>query len=103
MYTRTGSFVFFIEETDLMLVLSRKLNESIVIGGNITITIIGVGQRVKIGIDAPPEVSIVRQELLRCRDDADLNATGDDARSVETESSVPARSCDHVDTMAPGA
>lgn len=47
-----------------MLVLGRKSNESIIIGEDITITILSVdGDRVKIGIDAPSEVSILRQEL----------------------------------------
>ncbi len=48
-----------------MLVLSRKVNESIVVGGNIEVKVLEVtGERVKIGINAPREISIVRQELL---------------------------------------
>ena len=48
-----------------MLVLRRKPEESLVINGTITVTILGVeGDRVKLGIQAPPEVMIVRQELL---------------------------------------
>ncbi len=48
----------------MMLVLGRKTNESIIIGENIVITILGVeGERVKIGIDAPADISILRQEL----------------------------------------
>lgn len=47
-----------------MLVLGRKSNESIIIGDDITITILSVdGDRVKIGINAPSDVSILRQEL----------------------------------------
>ncbi|WP_435010916.1 carbon storage regulator CsrA [Tundrisphaera lichenicola] len=47
-----------------MLVLSRKLNESIVIGGNIRITVASVtGRCVRIGIEAPKEVAIYREEL----------------------------------------
>ncbi len=47
-----------------MLVLTRKIGEQIVIAGNITISIVGVGPgRVKIGIDAPSHVSIDRQEI----------------------------------------
>jgi carbon storage regulator len=49
-----------------MLVLTRKLNERIVVGDNITITVVGIrGNHVRLGIEAPPEVSILREELQR--------------------------------------
>jgi carbon storage regulator len=48
-----------------MLVLSRKKQESIVIAGGITITILDFdGNRIRLGITAPDEVKIVRSELL---------------------------------------
>ena len=48
-----------------MLVLTRRTEESVVIGGNIIVTILGVeGEKVKLGIDAPREVTILRNELL---------------------------------------
>jgi carbon storage regulator len=51
-----------------MLVLTRKTNERIVIGDNIRITVVGVrGSHVRIGIEAPPEVTILRDELTRIR------------------------------------
>ncbi|TYQ15019.1 UNVERIFIED_CONTAM: carbon storage regulator CsrA [Acetivibrio alkalicellulosi] len=47
-----------------MLVLTRKKNESIVIGDNIEITIVEVqGDQVRIGINAPKNVSIHRKEV----------------------------------------
>ena len=47
-----------------MLVLGRKTNESIMIDDDIVVTILGVdGDRVKIGIKAPSQVRILRQEL----------------------------------------
>jgi carbon storage regulator len=48
-----------------MLVLRRKAGEAIVLNGAITIYVLAVeGERVKLGISAPPEVVIVRSELL---------------------------------------
>ena len=47
-----------------MLVLSRKQSEKIRIGSDIVVTILGVSEnQVKIGIDAPSEVKILREEI----------------------------------------
>ena len=47
-----------------MLVLSRKKNESVVINGNIKVTIIEVrGDKVRLGIDAPQDIAIHREEI----------------------------------------
>ncbi len=47
-----------------MLVLSRKKNESIVIDGNIVITVVEIrGDKVRLGINAPKEVPIHRSEI----------------------------------------
>ncbi|HEU0001816.1 MAG TPA: carbon storage regulator [Ktedonobacteraceae bacterium] len=49
-----------------MLVLRRKVGESIILDGVISVSVLAVeGERVKIGITAPTEVSIVREELLK--------------------------------------
>jgi len=48
-----------------MLVLARKTDESIVIGENIVVKVISIENGVvKLGIDAPKEVSIIRNELI---------------------------------------
>jgi carbon storage regulator len=53
-----------------MLVISRKINESITIGDKIVVTILAVeGDRVKIGIDAPRDVVILRQEIFQAVQD----------------------------------
>ena len=48
-----------------MLVLSRKLNETILIGENIRVTLLGIdGDKIKIGVDAPRDVKVFREELI---------------------------------------
>lgn len=47
-----------------MLVLSRKKDEKIIIGDNITLMVIEIrGDKVRLGIDAPKEVSVHREEV----------------------------------------
>ena len=47
-----------------MLVLTRKLGESIVIGNNVRVTILEMqGKQIRLGIEAPPEVSVHRGEV----------------------------------------
>lgn len=59
-----------------MLVLARKLDESIVIGDNITVKVISVEKGVvKLGIDAPSEISIVRNELIEDVKDSNIAAS----------------------------
>jgi carbon storage regulator len=51
-----------------MLVLSRKINETICIGNNITITVVSVnGNNVRIGINAPRDVQVDREEIRERR------------------------------------
>ncbi len=48
-----------------MLVLSRKFNQSIVIDGGIKITVVEIrGNRIRLGIEAPQEVGVMREELV---------------------------------------
>ena len=49
-----------------MLVLSRKVGERIWIGDNISVTVVRItGGGVRIGIEAPPELAVVREELRK--------------------------------------
>ena len=48
-----------------MLILTRKIDQSIIIQGNITIMVLGVERdRVKLGIAAPADVAVLREELM---------------------------------------
>jgi carbon storage regulator len=50
-----------------VLVLSRRLHESIVLAGlNVTVTVVALkGDRVRIGIEAPKDIPVMREELLQ--------------------------------------
>jgi carbon storage regulator len=52
-----------------MLVLSRKFSEKIVLDGNVVITVVAIrGKTVRLGIEAPKEVSVMRGELLPAKE-----------------------------------
>ena len=64
-----------------MLVLTRKIQETIRIGDNIRVTIVRVkGNTVRVGIDAPREVRIVRGELTDRTNGREVVAVGGDQR-----------------------
>jgi carbon storage regulator CsrA len=59
-----------------MLILTRRVSESVIIGDNVKITVLGVkGNQVRLGIDAPKTVSVHREEIYqRIKDES-----GDDS------------------------
>ena len=61
-----------------MLALSRKSNESIIIGNDIEITILEIkGDQVKVGINAPKSVPVQREEVYKMIQDANKEAATD--------------------------
>ena len=66
-----------------MLVLTRRAGESVVIGGNVIVTVVEVrGDVVRIGVDAPREVQVHREEVFRAVREANVaaaSAPADDA------------------------
>ena len=58
-----------------MLILTRKIGETIILDGGIKITVSDIqGNHVKIGIDAPKEVKVYREEIIQRMKAENINA-----------------------------
>lgn len=74
-----------------MLVLSRKLNQSIIVGANVKIQVLKIsGNTVRIGIEAPNDIKILRGELAPYEVDTEtLGSAKQDSQSPEQDSQQP--------------
>jgi carbon storage regulator len=76
-----------------MLILTRKVGESLKIGDDVTITVLSVkGHQVRIGIDAPKEVSVHREEIynrIKFGDSADSVGNGEDGNNNDSGQAAP--------------
>lgn len=67
-----------------MLILTRRVGEALVIGDDVTLTVLGVkGNQVRIGVNAPKEVTVHRQEILE-RDAAAASASSTESTMAMT-------------------
>ena len=62
-----------------MLILTRRVGESLMVGDDVTITVLGVkGNQVRVGVKAPKDVAVHREEILNRMEDAAAQELADD-------------------------
>lgn len=73
-----------------MLVLTRRIDESIVIGKQIVVTVLEVrGDQVRIGIKAPREIQVHREEVLRAIEAENAQAAVSAAKTRQAVARMP--------------
>ena len=74
-----------------MLVLSRRVGESVVIGGDVVVTVIDVrGGQVRIGVEAPSNVVVHREEVYRLIEEQGAADAGSGVPSDSPDPNTPA-------------
>ncbi len=67
-----------------MLILTRRVGEAVIIGEEVTVTVLGVkGNQVRIGVDAPKTVSVHREEIFeRIKNEAQGSTPSQEASGI---------------------
>ena len=70
-----------------MLILTRRVGETVMIGNEVTVTVLGVkGNQVRVGVNAPKDVAVHREEIyerIKREQDQDGNVAASNAKMVD--------------------
>ena len=70
-----------------MLILTRRVGETVMIGNDVTVTVLGVkGNQVRIGVNAPKDVSVHREEIyerIKREEDGDPSAQASGTKMID--------------------
>lgn len=72
-----------------MLILTRRVGESLVIGDNVNVTVLGVkGNQVRIGVNAPKDIAVHREEIYqRIQQEREASADAEPQQTAVPDSS----------------